>query len=60
MKNIGKFALVGVIVMTVLSFANFFGTRIAGAAVIVGVIFFSFIRGGKADLKVIVDWIYES
>ncbi|WP_031546346.1 CPBP family intramembrane glutamic endopeptidase [Salinicoccus luteus] len=40
MKNIGKFALVGVIVMTVLSFANFFGTRIAGAAVIVGVIFF--------------------
>lgn len=40
MKDMGKFALAGLIVMSVLSFTNFFGTRIAGVAVIVGVIFF--------------------
>lgn len=40
MKKIGTLPLIGLIVMAVLSFANLSGTRIAGLAVIFGVIFF--------------------
>lgn len=40
MQNIKKMSLIAIIIMTILSFANLFGLKIAGLAVIVGVIFF--------------------
>lgn len=40
MKNIGVLPLIGMILMAILSFANFSGVEIAGLAVIIGIIFF--------------------
>lgn len=40
MKNIGTLPLIGIMIMVFLSFANFTGLRIAGLAVIIGIIFF--------------------
>lgn len=40
MKNIGLLPVIGMILMAVLSFANFTGVTIAGLAVIIGIIFF--------------------
>lgn len=40
MQNIKKTAFIGIILMTILSFSNLFGLKIAGIAVFVGVVFF--------------------
>lgn len=44
MKNIGVLPLIGMILMAILSFANFSGVEIAGLAVIIGIIFFFIIK----------------
>jgi membrane protease YdiL (CAAX protease family) len=40
LQNINKISIIVIIIMIVLSFSNFFGLKIAGASVIIGVIFF--------------------
>ncbi|NLL69977.1 MAG: CPBP family intramembrane metalloprotease [Epulopiscium sp.] len=40
MQNIKKTSFIGIILMTILSFSNLFGLKIAGIAVFVGVVFF--------------------
>lgn len=40
MKKINRISLIAMIIMTVVSFSNLFGLKIAGASVIIGVIFF--------------------
>ncbi|MFA7660054.1 MAG: type II CAAX endopeptidase family protein [Anaerovoracaceae bacterium] len=40
MQDVKKIPLIAVIIMTILSFSNVFGYKIAGAAVIIGVVFF--------------------
>lgn len=40
MKDIKKSSLIAMIVMTVISFSNLFGLKIAGLSVIIGVVFF--------------------
>ncbi|WP_135449419.1 CPBP family intramembrane glutamic endopeptidase [Planococcus citreus] len=44
MKNIGVLPSIGMILMAILSFANFSGIEIAGLAVIIGIIFFFIIK----------------
>ncbi len=40
MQNIKKISLIAIILMTILSFSNLLGLKIAGTAVVIGVVFF--------------------
>ena len=44
MQNIKKTPLIVIILMTILSFSNLFGLKIAGITVVIGVVFFVFIN----------------